>query len=634
MKISDFLRELRRRFVFRAAGAYLVTAWILLQLGTIVFPALHAPSWCESVLLGFLVLGFPVAVVLAWAFEVTPEGVRRTRPAVATGEAPAGPEDGLPLGPPRRTGVGSRRAVAAMLGVILLGLGAWAYLHRARPVASPSIASAAVLPFVDLSPGHDQAYFSDGLTDELITTLSEVHGLRVAARTSSFQFKGQNPDVHDVGTRLDVQAVLEGSVRKSGDRLRVSAQLIDVKNGFQLWADSYDRKLADVFAVQEDLARSIVSALRVHLAPARDSALATPPTGDLTAYDLYLKGLFAWNQRTGPSIQEAVRYLEQAVARDSSFTRAWAALAEADLLLAPFAGGSPTAAAASWEKARTAAERALALDSTSAEAYTALAYGYMIYGFDWKDAEANFRRAIAANPNYAVGHHWYGDFLAGRGRLDESLAQMDRAHQLDPLAQQIGIERGWVMYLMGRSGQAEAAIRQVLALDPNYAQAPYRLGLVEIQEHRYDDAVRDIRRGIDLGTFQPYGASGLAYAYGASGDPQAALRVVRDLESRYGKELIPAFSIAAGYAGLGDVKRGVEWLQRAVDERDVYLPENFFDPVLDPLREAPGFDRVLSDMGLEPGAGMPWVKERRGGRAPRAGSGPARALPDTGGPNG
>jgi len=615
MKISDFIHELRRRYVFRVAGAYLATAWILLQLGDIVFPALHAPSWCESALLGFVVLGFPVAVVLAWAFEVTPEGVRRTRPRTRAHDeevvvGPAGRRTGLP------------RSLTALGALLLVGLGTWLFLRRAGTDHAAPIASAAVLPFVDLSPRHDQDYFSDGLTEELITTLSQVSGLRVAARTSSFQFKGESTDVHEVGRKLGVQAVLEGSVRKSGDRLRVSAQLIDARDGYQLWAQSYDRKLADVFAVQEDLARSIVSALRLKLAPARDSALSVPPTDDLTAYDLYLKGLFAWNQRTGPALEQAVRYLEQAVARDSSLTRAWAALAEADLLVYPYAGGSPAQRDEFWHRARFAAREALALDSTSAEAYTALGYGYMVYGFDWTGAEQNFRRAVAVNPNYAVGHHWYGDFLAGRGRLAESLRQMDRAHQLDPLAKQTGVERGWVMYLMGRSARAEAAIRAVLAQDPSYAQAHYRLGLVEIQEGRLSDAVSEIRRGIDLGTFQPYAASGLAYAYAASGDRDAALEVLRDLEGRYGHELIPPFSIAAGYGALGDTAQGMEWLRRGLSEHDIYLPENFFDPVLDPLRGAPGYERVLAGMGLDAGAGQPWVKVRRGGPPRAAGSPP------------
>jgi serine/threonine protein kinase/tetratricopeptide (TPR) repeat protein len=488
------------------------------------------------------------------------------------------------------------RPVAVGLTLVLLALGAFVGLRWVRPSRAAPPASAAVLPFLDLSPQKDQEYFSDGLTEELITALSQVPGLRVAARTSSFQFKGQTPDVHEIGRKLGVGTVLEGSVRKSGNRLRVSTQLISVKDGYQLWSDSYDGDLADVFAVQEAIARSIVAALRVRLAPARDSALAVRPTGDLQAYDLYLKGRFAWNRRTGPALQEAVRYLEQAVARDSSFARAWAALADAYLLVVPYAGGSP---ADGWRKAEAAARTALALDSTSAEAYTSLGYGNTIYAWNWAAAEQNFKRAIAADPNYATGHHWYGDFLAGRGRLAESLAEMSRAHQLDPLSLQIGIEWGWVSYLMHRSDEAEAHIRQALELDPNYAQAHWRLGLVQIQQRRYPEAIASIQRAIDLGVFYPYAAAGLAFAYAVSGDRGAAMRTVNDLKRRSDRELIPPFSIAAGYAGLGDATRGIEWLNRGIDQHDIYIPENFSEPLLDPLRKDPRFEEVLTRMGLE-----------------------------------
>ncbi|HSE65904.1 MAG TPA: hypothetical protein VLB12_02885, partial [Gemmatimonadales bacterium] len=416
-------------------------------------------------------------------------------------------------------------------------------------------------------------------------------------RTSSFQFKGQNPDVKEVGRKLDVGSVLEGSVRKSGDRLRVSAQLISVENGYQLWSDSYDRDIADVFAVQEDVARSIVGALRVRLAPARDSALRLRPTRDLEAYDLYLKGRFAWNQRTGLGLQQAVQYLEQAVARDSSFGRAWAALADAYILVTPYAGGSP---ADTWLKAQLAAAKALRLDSTSAEAYTSLGYGNMIYAWDWKAAEENFKRAIAADTNYPTGHHWYADFLASRGRLGESLAEMGRALQLDPLSRQIGVERGWVSYLLHRNEEAEAYIRQVMQLDPNYAQAYVRLGMVQIQERRYPEAISSIQHGIRLDPLNPHAAAGLAFAYGVSGERGAALQIIADLKRRHAdKEHIPPFAIAAGYAGLGDVSQGLEWLNRGIDEKDIYIPENFFDPLLDPLRKDPRYEQVLARMGLE-----------------------------------
>lgn len=487
------------------------------------------------------------------------------------------------------------RPVAVGAALLLLALGVFA-AFRMRQRATAPAASAAVLPFVDLSPQKDQEYFSDGLTEELITTLSQVPGLRVAARTSSFQFQGQSPDVHDVGRKLDVGAVLEGSVRKNGNRLRVSAQLINVTDGYQLWSESYDRDLTDIFAVQEDVARSIVAALRVRLAPARDSALAARPTRDLAAYDLYLKGLFAWNQRTGPTLQEAVRYLEQATARDSTFARAWAALAQAYILVVPFAGGSP---ADTWKKAQAAANKALALDGSSAEAYTSLGYGNMIYEWDFAAAEANFQRAIAADPNYATGHHWYGDLLAGHGRFAEALAQMRRAHQLDPLSRQIAIELGWTHYLMRQNDSAEAHIRQALELDPNYAQAFYRLGLVRIQQRRYPEAITLIKHALELGVFYPYGTGGLAYAYGASGDRPAALRLIDDLKRRSARgELVPEFSIAAAFAGLGDAGQGIAWLNRGIDHKDIYLPENFSDPLLDPLRKDPRFAQVVKRMGM------------------------------------
>jgi eukaryotic-like serine/threonine-protein kinase len=497
-------------------------------------------------------------------------------------------------GPSRRGPLARRAAVA--LALLLGALGAYFMLRLMRPSRAPRTASAAVLPFVDLSPEKDQEYFSDGLTEELITALSQVPGLRVAARTSSFQFKGRNADVHEIGRKLDVGAVLEGSVRKSGNRLRVSTQLISVQDGYQLWSESYDRDLTDIFAVQEDVARSIVAALRLKLAPARDSALAARPTTDLVAYDLYLKGRFSWNQRTGPALREAVRYLEQAVARDSTFARAWAALADAYILLVPYAGGSP---ADGWRKAQAAAKTVLALDSTSAEAYTSLGYGNTIYAWNWQAAEENFRRAIAADPNYATGQQWYGDFLSARGRLAESLAQMDRAHELDPLSLQIGTERGWVAYLMHRNDEAESRIRQTLELDPNYPQAHLRLGLVQIQQRRYPEAIASIKRSIDLGVFYPQGAAALAFAYGVSGDRAAAMRIVEDLQRRRSAgELVPPYATAVAYAGLGDVTRGLEWLNRGIDERDIYIPENFFDPQLDPLRKDPRFQAVLARMDL------------------------------------
>jgi serine/threonine-protein kinase len=506
--------------------------------------------------------------------------------------------ESVPTRPPAATlGRWPVRGLVLTAVLAIAFLAGWLVIRRGAEGGSPRLASAAVLPFVDMSPGKDQEYFSDGLTEELITSLSQVEGLRVAARTSSYQFKGRNADVREVGRRLDVGAVLEGSVRKSGNRMRIAAQLVSATDGYQLWSQAYDRELTDVFAVQEEIARAIVGALRVKLGVDEGAALSAAPTSDVEAYDLYLKGRFAWNQRTDAAMTEAVRYLEQAVARDSGFARAWAALADAYILLVPYAGASRED---TWPKARAAAQRALALDSTLAEAHTSLAYGSMIYGWDWDAAEASFRRAIAADPDYPTAHHWYADFLAGRGRLEEAAREMERAHELDPLSRIIGIELGWIYYQQRRNDEAEAQIRRTLALDPNYPHGSLNLGLVFIAKGQYAEAIEALRRGIELGGDYDLQYAALVTAYARAGDRAAALRVMDELTERAKRGEFGAFTLGVAYGGLGEIDRGIELLLQATDERDTFMPEVFFDPLLDPLRKDPRFREVERRMGVAP----------------------------------
>jgi tetratricopeptide (TPR) repeat protein len=290
-----------------------------------------------------------------------------------------------------------------------------------------------------------------------------------------------------------------------------------------------------------------------------------------------------------------VRYLQLAVARDSTFARAWAALADAYILVVPYAGLSPKE---TWPKAKAAANRALQLDSISAEAHTSLAYGTFLYEWNWPAAEASFRRAIAANPNYATAHHWYADFLAGRGRLGESLREMRRAHELDPLSRIIGVELGWVYYLMHRTGEAQEQVRRTVALDRNYAHGYMILGLTQLQAGDPTAAIASLERAIELGDFYPHISGALACAYAAAGDRAAALTELANLRKRSANAYVPPFTFAVIYAGLGEKTRGLEWLERAVAERDIFLPENFFDPLLDPLRSEPRFAEIERRMGL------------------------------------
>jgi serine/threonine-protein kinase len=493
---------------------------------------------------------------------------------------------------PARPIMRRRWLAAAALVLVALGVAA-AIRFRVGATGPATPASAAVLPFADLSEGKDQEYFSDGLTDELITALSRVEGIRVAARTSSFRFKNQQVDVNEIGRQLHVGAILEGSVRRSGNRVRITAQLVSTRDGYQLWSDAYDRELKDVFGVQEDIARAIIAALQVKLGARGNRALRARPTGDLEAYDLYLKGRFAWNQRTATGMAQAVRYLEQSVARDSGFALAWAALADAYVLAIPYAGAPRDI---DWPKARAAVARALALDSTVGEAHTALAYGTMIYDWDWPAAEASFRRAIAVDPTYPTGHQWYGNFLWSQGRFREAMVQMREALRLDPLSLIIGDEVAQTYYLQHQFDSAEAQVRATLQLDPNYAHSLYVLGMIYLGHHRYREARDVLQRAEQLAGFEEDLAGALVSAYAQAGDRAAAARYIAELERRVATGQVGPFALALAYTGQGDLPRAFANLDRAINIHDAFLPEDFFDPQLDRLRADPRFAGVEARM--------------------------------------
>ena len=503
--------------------------------------------------------------------------------------------DSSPSGQYAATPRAGRRMAVGIAAALVVVLAVASYSLRKGRQGTPSDDSppnsAAVLPFTDQSPGKDQEYFSDGLTEELTTALARLPRLRVVARSSAFQFKGTTIDVREVGRRLGVGALLEGTVRRSGNRLRVSAQLVNATDGYELWSDSYDRDVADVFQVQEDIARAITTALRVRLAGGNDSALRRRPTGDLGAYDLFLKGRFAWNQRTESTLIQAARYFEQAVARDSGFSRAWAGLADAYVLLPVYSSMPPAAA---WPRAKAAALKAIALDSSSVEAYTSLAYGTMLYDWDWAASERAFRRAIAADSTYPTAHQWYGDFLSGRGRLDEALIQMNQAQRLDPLSRIIGTEFGWVYNALYRPTEADSALARVLRLDPNYAQALFILAQVRIEQKRYPEAIAAGRRSLEMGGFFGHGAATLVAAYARAGDRGSALALLDTLKARSAHEYVAPFELAVAYANLGDRDRAFAALDQGIKERDVLLPENFFEPLLDPLKQDPRYGRVAA----------------------------------------
>ena len=464
-----FLAELKRRRVFRVMAVYGAVAFVILQVADIALPGLGLPEWTITLILAFTILGFPIAIVLAWAFDMTPEGMQRTEKA-SPGEitqivaAPAG----------KRWPVG----LAAAGGTALFLVGAWLALGRPGPgktggLVDPDapVESIAVLPFADLSPEGDQEYFGDGLAEELLDALAKVDGLVVAARTSSFRFKGEEVDIPEVARQLRVQTVLEGSVRRGGDRVRITAQLVN-DDGFHLWSDSYDRsvdQMADLIGVQEEIAQSIVAALS--LAPETGSQLETLValgTDNLEAYNTVLRGRYLMAQRTPRGLASAAEEFEKAIELDPDYARAWADLAMAHNL------------ATGWEfstdslverRGAEATARALELDPTMAQAYTAQGYIYSWIHYDSAAAADNFARAIELDPRYPTAYHWQGEILGDRGHPESGIPYLETARELDPLSPIILTDLAEALDQAGRWEEADALLEEVLELEPDFAPA-------------------------------------------------------------------------------------------------------------------------------------------------------------------
>ncbi|HEU4829434.1 MAG TPA: tetratricopeptide repeat protein, partial [Gemmatimonadales bacterium] len=539
-------------------------------------------------------------------FEVEPAPeTLATIEAIRTRQVAAVPSP-LPLpapvvaasGSPSPVRSGRRRGVLSGM-IVLLALGAFALLGvvargsgvTERPAQPTAIA---VLPFANMSPDGADEYFSDGMTEEIMTALSRVEGLRVAARTSAFAFKGKRESVREIGRQLGVGTVLEGSVRRAGDSLRVTAQLIDADDGYRLWAGTYDRNRSDVFAVQEEIAQAIVAALRVSLS-GELGAMVVPPTADLAAYDFYLEGRHALNRRSGASLLEAADYFAQAIARDARFAQAFAGLAAAYVLLP---GYNVTGSSEAWPKSRAAAERALALDSTLAEAHTTLAYGRFMFDSDWRGAEQGFRRAIALDPGYPTAHHWYGDFLGGRGDLEGYLQEVRLAHALDPLSRQIGTEVGRALWALRRDDEAVTHLQLLLRADPMFAEAHVTLGRVYLQQGRLADAIGAFQKGVELRDRDALDLAELANAYALAGKRSEARRLLMELEARSRREYVQPTAFAIVHMGLGEDERAFDWLDRAAAEHDGWLAESIFYPTFNPLRSHPRYPLLLQSLGL------------------------------------
>jgi TolB-like protein/Tfp pilus assembly protein PilF len=487
-------------------------------------------------------------------------------------------------------------AIAAIGFLILLGAGGWFYRSSGR--GGEAIDSLAVLPFVNAGGDPNAEYLSDGITESLINSLSQLPHLKVMSRDSAFMYKGKDGDARTIGQALGVRAVLKGHVMQRGDNLDVSAELVDARDDSHIWGEQYSRKAADIFALQGDLAKDMTSMLRMRLTGDDEKRMAKTYTANPEAYQDYLKGRFWWNKRTEEGLNKAIGYFQRAIAKDPGYALAYSGLADGYGGLGSGNLGAPNE---NYPKAKQAALKALELDDTLAEAHISLAGIRARYDWDWSGAEKEFKRAIEIKPDYAPAHDLYGDFLTELGRLDEGVTELERALELDPLSVGSNRDLGYTFYDERHYDQAIAQERKSLELDPNYLQAHSILGRSYLQKSMYDEGIAEFEKELAISPANPPALYDLARGYAMAGRRTEARKVLDQLSALSKQRYIAQKSLAAIYAALGEKDKAFERLEKAYQEHSIATGLSIKEfPGFDPLRPDPRFADLLRRMNLQP----------------------------------
>jgi TolB-like protein/DNA-binding winged helix-turn-helix (wHTH) protein/Flp pilus assembly protein TadD len=475
-------------------------------------------------------------------------------------------------------------AIAAILSV---------FFFRSRS-HGPAIRSLAVLPLENLSGDASQNYFSDGMTDELITDLAQISALRVISRTSVMVYKGARKPLPQIARELNVDAVVEGTVLRAGDRVRITAQLIDAATDKHLWSQSYEGELRDTLALQDRVARAIAEQIQINVTPQEQAALKSVKVVDPEAYESYLKGRFFWNKRTAEGLKVALAYFNQAIEEDPKYAQAYSGIADTYALLGDWQYAVMTPAQA-YPKAKAAALKAVELDQALGEAHNSLAF--VLDGFDWDldGGGKEFRRAIELNPGYATAHHWYAWHLALLGRYDEAIVEMKKAESLDPLSLIINADLAELLVIAHSYDESMKQSRKTIEMDPNFAMAHNQLGQAYLQKHMYDQAVPELQKAVQLSAGSPGCTSNLARAYALSGQRGAAVKLLSDLKTSSTPGYSHASEIAAIYVSLGDTNEAMNWLEKGYAER--FNPGVLIRPGFDPLRTDPRFQDLMRRVG-------------------------------------
>src|SRR5438128_3621663 len=547
-----------------------------MQIATQVFLFLEIPNWAIRLVIMLIVIGFPIALVIAWAFELTREGLKRTEFADESPKKTA----------PNRAWI-YVVIIAGAISASLFFFGRYTATSKQSVSAELPDKSIAVLPFENLSRDPDNAYFADGIQDEILARLSKIADMKVISRTSTQKYKSAADNLREIARQLGVSNILEGSVQKAADQVRVNVQLINALNDAHLWSDIYDRKLTDIFAVESDIAKTIADTLQAKLTGAEKQMISGRPTSDTAAYELYLKGRSLWGKRGGDNLRQAIAFYEQAIARDPSYAPAYAGLADAYINLPFYTATAPREA---YPKAKAVALKALQLDEKLAEAHTALAR-VLYRESDMAGSIAEFQRAIALNPNYATAYQRYGNGpLVALGRFDEAIAEGKRATELDPLSPVINADLGEDLIYARRYDEAIAQLRKTVGIDPTFYDAHLNLGTALGLKGDVPAAIAEYEKAQQLSDdLAP--RRQLAVAKAHSGDKEAAGRMLAELEELSQHRYVNAYWRTLLYLNLGDREEALRWLEQSVANHEVTRIQ--VHPMFDPLRGDPRFEALV-----------------------------------------
>jgi TolB-like protein/DNA-binding winged helix-turn-helix (wHTH) protein/Tfp pilus assembly protein PilF len=496
--------------------------------------------------------------------------------------------------PARRRPRPTRRIIIAVAVALSLAIVS-VLLVRSRRHRASAIRSLAVLPLDNLSGDAGQSYFADGMTDELITDLAQISALRVISHTSVMVYQGARKPLPQIARELDVDAVVEGTVLRAGDQVRITAQLIDASTDKHLWSQSYEGQLRDTLALQDRVARAIAEQIQINLTPREQAALKSVRVVNPEAYESYLKGRYFWNKRTADGLRVAVAYFNQAIEEDPNYAQAYSGLADTYALLGDWQYAVMTPAEAN-PKAKAAALKAVELDSSLGEAHNSLAFALDGFNWDLDSGGKEFRRAIELNPGYATAHHWYAWHLALLGQYDQAIAEMKKAESLDPLSLIINADLAELLVLAHSYDESIRQSRKTIEMDPNFAMAHNQLAQAYLQQHKYEEAVVELQKAVQLSGGSPTCIANLARAYASSGQRSKALKLLSDLKARSTPGYSHASEVAAIYVSLGEMDEAMNWLEKGYAER--FNPGVLIRPGFDSLRSDPRFVNLAHRVGL------------------------------------